>query len=207
MMPINWAEKAFFALYLLTFSFGFRKLIKEINPNSIFLSSIGLLFGWSHILLKGFTNNAWSLAIWFWILAVWIESPKTKFFRYLKLMILFFLCYLSHPIGLMLSLISITVLTFFEGISFRKKLVGFELLTFYWKKMLELTLVSLPALLLFARFFMERSWHKDTEVINRIFVLVDVLRLNAILIFSSHERDIVTGISISILLLFFWMIY
>src|SRR5688572_29897292 len=76
--PVILAEKIFFALYLLTFAFGFRSVIKEVNPSAGFLASLGVLFAWNVILMKGFTNNAWSIAVWFWVLSFWMKSLRTR---------------------------------------------------------------------------------------------------------------------------------
>jgi hypothetical protein len=92
------AERIFFALYLLTFSFGLRKLILTIHPGSGFLSVLGIAFAWNAVLIKGFTNNAWSIALWFWFLYFWLNlMRKNRMQDYFMVGFILFFLYVAHP--------------------------------------------------------------------------------------------------------------
>ena len=61
--PAPMAEKVFFSIYILLFAGGFRFVCRQVNPQALFLSALGILFAWSHIVMMGFCNNALSLAL------------------------------------------------------------------------------------------------------------------------------------------------
>lgn len=203
---VIWAEKIFFISYLLAFSLGFRRLIHTINPNATFLSSIGLLFAWNHILMMGFTNNAWSFAFWFWILAIWIaslqsESPQKN----IILLLLFLLIYLSHPVGMMLSFISIACVTFFWGIYTSGTVI--KAFQFYRLQFYKLILVAAPAIISFAHFFLRREWASAPKKEFSIDEFLQIFKLNSLINVTSRERDIVFGIAIFIIVLLSYAVF
>lgn len=91
LFPAPVAEKVFFSLYILLFAGGFRFLCRQINPDAIFLSALGILFAWNHIVMMGFLNNSLSLALWFWVLGYWWKvRASTKIITWLGLAVLLF---------------------------------------------------------------------------------------------------------------------
>ncbi len=199
-----WAEKIFFLLYLLTFAFGFRTLVLTINPKAGFLSSLGILFAWHHILLTGFTNNAWSIALWFWVVAFWIRSfEREKLSQYLGLALLLFTTYLAHPVGLMMSLISVVVITFFRGVLLVKDSHK-KALEFLFAQGVKFLLIALPVLILFGHFFLRRQWKPETSGSG---ALDGFLKLTALVSLSSREEGIVFALALFILVLFSYSLY
>ena len=200
--PAPVAEKLFFSLYLLLFAGGFRFLCRQINPDAIFLSALGILFAWSHIVMMGFLNNALSLALWFWVLGYWWKIRASRnIFALLGLAFLFFALYLAHPIGL-----------FFAGLSIMAMLLGqffHQTQQSNWKAALKtmflqglkVLLLSLPGLILFAQFILKREWRPETGP-SWIKILDNLVRLTALINLSRAENAVAAAVSIFCILLF-----
>lgn len=189
------AERVFLGLYLLVFSFGFRRLIGEINPKSIFISSIGVLFAWNKVVLFGFFNNAWSIALWFWIMAWWFKSLKQPSIQHLLILaLLFFATYLAHPVGLAVSLISVAVITLVYGFF----LPGKSIFPFYKDWVWRGILVTLPVLILGIHFWLRKDWSQDTTPTAISGTAIGLFRLSALVNYSSKERDVIVILSLFI---------
>ena len=187
------AEKLFLGLYLLVFSFGFRRVVREINPESTFISSVGVLFAWNQILLFGFFNNAWSIALWFWVMAGWIKSLKQPTTQNLLVVALLLLAtYLAHPVGLAVSLISVAIITLGYSFLLPKKTI----FAFYKDWILRGLLVALPVLILSVHFLLRKDWSQETTETSLSGTALGLFRLSALVNYSSTERDFVTGFSI-----------
>jgi hypothetical protein len=196
------AERTFFALYIVCFSFGFRRLIFAINPDNAFLSSIGVLFVWSQLLMNGYINNCWSIALWFWILAVWIELQNaTSWSKLIGLSLLFLLGYFAHPIGFVLSIISIVVLI---GGAFCFDETHRWRLDFLFNQSKKLLFTALPSLLLFGHFFLRRTWTEEHSVLERGNLLVALFKLSPLICLSKQERHLLFVVSLVILSLATW---
>lgn len=202
LFPAPLAEKVFFSLYILLFAGGFRFLCRQINPDAVFLSALGILFAWNHIVMMGFLNNALSLALWFWVLGYWWRvRASTKVITWLGLALLLFALYLAHPIGL-----------FFTGLSILAMLLGqflYQQQQSNWKSALKtmllqggkVLLLSLPGLILFAQFILKREWRSELGP-SWIKILDNLVRLTALINLSRAENAVAAAVSIFCILLF-----
>jgi hypothetical protein len=102
------AEKLLQTFYVLAFGLGLRFMIRQLNPNALFLSTFGLLLTYHHVFQMGFYNYSCSLAIMFWTTGYWLKHRQDwNAGRMLGLGLGFVLLYFCHPIGLLLSFLMI----------------------------------------------------------------------------------------------------
>lgn len=201
--PVIVAEKLFFAFYILTFSFGFRKVIVMINPESVFLGCIGVLFAWNVVLMKGFTNNAWSIALWFWIVAYWIRAiSHPSAFAGFRIAILFLLQYLSHPMGFFIALMSIVSIVSIVGLYDFKGKGALTVIRFYLDQGWRLLVSIIAPVILFLQFFLRRDWNSEGQGASKLDVWKDLLQLKALKTLSNREDIILLLLSLLILTLF-----
>ena len=207
-LPVIWTEKLFFGLYILIFSFGFRKVIAEINPASLFLSCLGILFAWNMVLMKGFTNNAWSMALWFWLVVYWIKSfSKPSALASFRIAILFFLQYLSHPMGFFITLFSICSIVCIAGWYDLKEMGLLAVLRFYVDQMWRLLVSIMAPVILFLQFFLRRDWNSEAQSTSKLNLWNDLLHLKALVTLSNQERIILLLLSVMILSLFTFTLF
>lgn len=200
--PAAIAEKIFFSLYILLFAGGFRFLCKQINPDAVFLGCLGILFAWSHIVMKGFCNNSLSLALWFWVVAYWWKfRNSSNFVSLLCLSLLFFALYLAHPIGLFFAGLNIIALALGQFYYHQKSNSLGSATRQLLQQGSKTLLLTLPGLILFAHFMLKRDWISETSP-NASNVWVNLLRMTALINLSKNEASMVMAISIFCLLLF-----
>ncbi len=203
-VPGYLAEKLLQTLYVLGFGLGLRYFIRQINPGSLFLSSLGLVFTHHYVFQMGFYNYSCSLAALFWVAGYWLHI-RTAFTpgRLLLLAAGFLILYFCHPVGLLFSFLLIGSLSL--GVVWRdikNRDSG------AWKKCLQnagfVTLAALPVVVLFAEYL----FFKGFEVIpygESKSALWLMLRENrALLIMDIAERWWAVSIAVlSALLLLF----
>jgi len=207
LFPVIWAEKFFFALYLLVFVFGFRKVVKEINPNAVFLSGIGILFAWNYLLMKGFHNNAWSIAIWFWVLAFWIKSLRTpSVYTYAMITFLMMALYLAHPVGLVFAFLSVGCVVLGYGLyHFRDK--GWKsTIYFYLAEAGKLILCSAVPIYLFISFYLRREWSKEANIATFKVIANELLHLKSLILLSTKEEPFIMVLVALILFIAVWFV-
>lgn len=204
LFPAPTAEKIFFSFYILLFAGGFRFLCRQINPESVFLSNLGILFAWNHIVMMGFLNNSLSLALWFWALGFWWKYRHSRsVLALLGQAVLFFLLYLAHPIGLFFMALSIIAMILGQ-FWFQLKIsdwttAGKTLLTQGFK----VFLLNLPGLILFAQFLLKREWRAE-EGPSALKILDNLLRLTALINLIRAETMVAVLVSVSCIALFAW---
>ncbi len=182
-------EKIFLSFYVLSFTLGFRYLIRQINPNALFISSIGLLFCVHHLLMMGFYNNSVSFALWFWAAGWWWghrNSPSLAPIAVTALLLL--LVYSAHPMGLVFT--GLTTGTLLLGLFFYEtRSDGFaSSRPRFFNRLTGLILSALPALMLFAEFCFRRDWSTETNVPALNETLKNVRRLSALIAMHSTEE-------------------
>lgn len=188
-LPVIWAEKLFFAIYLLGFAFGFQKVVDEVNPSSRFLAMIGMLFAWNYILMKGFTNNAWSVVLWFWILAYWMKSLKKPGYKvYGILTLLFILQYLSHPVGLVFSFLSVASIVFMFGLLPLKENGVVKTIRWYLLEAGKLLLCAAVPIYLFILFYLRREWKAEATSTTLKDIGRELLNLRALNTLTFDEE-------------------
>lgn len=196
------AEKVFLSGYVLLFGFGLRFLIRQINPESLFMSSVGLLFVWHHLLLSGFYNYAASIALFFWVCGWWMKcrhdwTPP----RLLLLSLLWLVLYSAHPMGLVFSGAFIGSAMLWDAYGSGKaggwKGAGAS----FFRQVKQTGLAALPMLVLLAEYLFRRPGHPDGNSETALTVAHDLAQLSALITLDSTERDIVKAVGILIGLL------
>lgn len=190
-VPGYLTEKFLQTLYVLGFGLGLRYLVRQINPDNLFLSSLGLFFTHHHVFQMGFYNYSCSLAALFWVVGYWLNIRET--FTPGRLLVLaggFIILYFCHPIGLLFSFLligSLLAADFWSDLENRK-----ENASFTWKKfgqnVASVALAALPVIVLFAEYL----FFKGFEIIpygESKSALFHMLRENkALLIMDASER-------------------
>jgi len=200
------AEKIFYTIYVLGFAFGFRMLIKQINPNSLFISSVGLLFIWHHIVFKGFSNNTLSIAVWFWIVAVWMQHRGSPIWKaVLYQMILGLIGYLAHPMGFIYSGLMIACILVGDTV-FHSRKSGLKAGIAYFKKhIFRLVLAYIPSLILMIKFIMRRSWSGEGSGYNNE-VWTNLITMPALVDFHGKEEVLAISVSVGCIILLLYAI-
>lgn len=183
------AEKVFLSGYVLLFAFGFRFLVRQINANALFLSSLALLFCQHRLVLMGFYNNSLSLALWFWVVGWWWQNRDVH--RPLVLlwgMALWLLLYAAHPMGFVFSGLTIACLVL--GLVWQEsRPLGYPQALRRGAKRVGATLVcALPALVLMLRFVWQHTWAAAQTPADPIQALDNFWRLTALIGLNRSEK-------------------
>lgn len=150
-----------------------------------------------------FTNNAWSIALWFWILAYWIKAiPNPSAFASFRMAMLLFLQYLSHPMGFFISLFSIGCVVLIVGWYDLREKGAVTVLRFYLDQIWRLLVSIIAPVILFLQFFLRRDWNAEAQHVSKLDLWNDLLHLKALITLSNQERIILLLLSIMILYLF-----
>ncbi len=109
--PGQVAEKVFLTVYVLSFAFILRALIKSIDPENTFLVLVGLPFMMHHTFQMGFYNYSFGFVFFFLSLWYWIRnSGRFTFAKLAVFPVLNLLLYFTHPIGFGLAALCIGLL-------------------------------------------------------------------------------------------------
>ena len=196
------AEKLLLSGLMLLFGFGLRYLMRRINPNALFLSSLGLLFAWHQLLQAGFYNFAFSIAIFFWVCGYWLKYRGQ--WTTLRLLVLaggWLLLFSAHPMGLVFSLVFIGAALLEDGLlQLRQK--GFA---GAWKALreefLQTALAALPMLLLLAAYLFRRPWGAESNGEKVGALVQELLSLKGLLLLDFKEEDTLRVIGLLLLAL------
>lgn len=196
------SEKLFLTGYILLFAFGLRFILSQINKESIFLSSIGLLFAWHHLLQQGFYNYSISVALFFWVCGFWLKYRNNMDInKSLVFSILWLVIYSAHPLGVAFSAIFIASSIIIAGVevSFKENFMSGFTKFFNYAKYAVLSM--LPMLGLFSEYLYRKpaSHGENGETFEK--VLADISRLRALITLNSTERDIAKFVGILIVLI------
>ncbi|MCC6463628.1 MAG: hypothetical protein IT260_24370 [Saprospiraceae bacterium] len=196
------AEKVFLSGYVLLFGLGFRYLVRQVQPDNLFLSSVGVLFIWHHLLQSGFYNYACSIALFFWVSGFWLKYRQDwTNRRLLQLAGLWLLLYSAHPMGLVFSGAFIgSAMLFLAARDVQAE--GLRPGLRVW--LLEIkntTLAALPMLVLFAEYLFRRPNTPESNQETVDTAGQNLLELSALVTMNSTERDTVKGIALFVLLL------
>jgi len=195
-------DKLFMTLYVLGFGFGLRFWIGQINAQSKFISTVGLLFCYHHLLMMGFLNNALSFVLWFWLAGWWWKKRDDQSTKTLLVTaFLWVLLYSAHPVGLTFA--GMTIGCMMLGLLF------FEINNDGWaasrERFLErfkgLVIGFLPTFILFAEFLFRRDWSKETNLPDIKNTLTNIVHLSPLVTMASTERDLASATGI-----FCWLI-
>lgn len=185
------AEKLFLSGYVLLFAFGLRFLLRQINPASLFLSSVGLLFVWHHLLQAGFYNYALSIALFFWVCGYWMRhrhawTPGTM----LVMAALWVLLYSAHPLGLIFSMAFIGSGLFAETLQTLRQHGARQTWVQLRGPVFRLMLAATPMLVLLIAYFLRKPWGADPNTSTVAGLAADFFQVKTLITLNSTERDI-----------------
>jgi hypothetical protein len=109
-VPFLWAEKILIALYVLTFSFGFRFFLKQVSPAPDWYALMLFPFIFNAVLFWGFFNFLLGLALTFWLMGLHEKYKfKLSLVRFLGLTVLAILVFYSHALVFVLCGVSVFI--------------------------------------------------------------------------------------------------
>src|ERR1035437_9794754 len=197
-LPAWLSEKSLIIIYLVAFPLSFRRLVKTITPNNLFLSYLIFPFTYNIIFFYfGFYNNCFAIIFMLIALNFWIRNEedlsffsnhlntnKTLLKKRLLFLLLFLLTYFSHIFifGILLLIIGVQII-----IKALKNIRGFKLLV---KKVISLILFSIIPLILIFFYFNSR---KSTGKIDYLSFREQIFWLKNLVI-THDENPIFVGI-------------
>lgn len=155
LLPAWLAEKLFLTLYVFSFAYGFRYLVKAISGKTTGLSVLIFPFAFTSLMMMGYYNFSFAIGILFFTLGYWINNyqkfnHKSLFWLSLWLLLTYFShLFVFYMLLLVMALVGLT--TFFREVIKQPKMAlkSFLSLTF------QSFLVAMPALLL-SGFYLKR---------------------------------------------------
>lgn len=187
-VPGYLAEKLLQTLYVLGFGLGLRYLIRQINPESLFVSSFGLLFTHHYVFQMGFYNYSCSLALLFWLTGYWLKiRAHYTGPRLLLLSLGFIVLYFCHPVGLLFCFLLIgSILAADCWHDWRRSAAGF------WKTFgqntASLSLAALPVVVLFAEYLFFKGFELVAYGESKEALWLTLRENRALLILDIRER-------------------
>ncbi len=172
------AEKLLLTAYMLIYATGFRKLI-VLSGGNRYLVVAGMLLLLNHTLVKGFYNFNISIALGLWVACAWLMFLQRNTIRsYLLFLLLVFITFFAHAIGLAYGVLLCTIFTIFripgsDAVSLRMK--G-QLL---FKKLSLLIIGILPCIILL--------WQYSTRHGQATVFAFHPERLQQLFLFSDYQ--------------------
>lgn len=202
--PDYLAEKILIFLYVLSFIFGWRFLIRQINPQNYFIVLLGIPFVFQHTFQKGFYNYSFSIALLFWVLGYWLKVRQKLSFKHLSILsISWLVLYFAHPIGLTLSWLLIGLLLLGEYILEKKS--SFKQLI---QESGKIFLAALPAFGLFLSYMFRRGTETTPNPFSWAHMGRKFVELTSLVNLTNKEVNWAIAFSITIGILFlFGLIY
>jgi len=202
-LPAFLAEKILLTAYVLLFAFSFRFLIRQINPQSTFLIFPALLFVYHFVFQMGFWNFSFSIAFFFLVIAFWMKFENQWTTRRLLLLsVLLTTLYFMHPVGLMLTIFSIALIT---AIRFFSVLIT-PSTERNWKPWIKTFLYSvgaaLPAIILSINYLSRSGTGTTPAAYSQKFLRHYFLELKSLVILNHTEDLIAMMVSVFIGIIF-----
>lgn len=200
------AEKFLQTFYVLAFGLGLRFLIRQLNPNGVFLSTFGLLLTYHHVFQMGFYNYCCSLAIMFWATGFWLRYRNDwTTGRMLVQALGFVVLYFSHPIGLVFSFLIIGSVVFAELFINLFGKNGNTAERNIWKTFrgnaLSLLLAALPVFVLFAQYIFRRGFDPSPRNESNAAIWKELREFSALSTIMNDEKKWGIGVAVLFLLL------
>lgn len=197
------AEKLLQTFYVLSFGFGLRYLVRQLNPNSLFISTFGLLLTYHHVFQMGFYNYSCSVAIMFWVTGFWLQYRNAwTTGRMMALAMGFLALYFCHPIGLLFSFLVIISVFFTEFIgSFLQKDRPVALWKSFWQNGFAVAIAALPVLVLFAQYLFIKGLDPSPRGESDNQIWKELREFTALVNVMNTERPWATGVAVIFALL------
>jgi hypothetical protein len=187
------AEKLLITAYMLLFISGFYILLKRLGNNNRYLPLIVFVFVFNHILLKGFYNFSFSVAIFFWVIEIWFRyMDRKKIAQLLFFFVMVLLSFFTHPLAFVYSCFTCAALTVTNGLSIASLTIGKRILL-TGKDLLLLLLCFTPGFLLFLKFTANEGGISNLHF-HRDRYRIDDLLTNHYLVSYSEKEQIIANI-------------
>ncbi len=156
-LPAFVAEKVLLAAYLITFPLVFRRFIKTIAPQNIWMSYFVFLFTYHFLFLLGFYN--YSIALVFMIIGLnyWIKkcTQPINVREFLTLFLILCVTYLSHIFVFAFLLFVMAIYLLIKTLSLNQSLTTSKVKFFIHKSAILLASAIVP-LIFFVLYFYKR---------------------------------------------------
>ncbi len=197
-------EKIFSSIYIISFAFAFRSLIKSINPSSTFLSVLALPLVCNYAFQMGFYSYIFGVVFMLVIIKFWLKyQGKLSLKIFGILCLLFLLLYFTHATVFAFTLVGITVFIFFSFIS--KLLNGQENvsgnLISTGVEVVKLIAVSLPSVFLLYVFMKGAPDYMSYHNGESTFFFKNFLSLSYLVLLSDSEITFALIMSLSLILM------
>lgn len=203
-LPAFIAEKTLLTLYLIGLPIVFRRLIKTLSPQNIWISYFVFLFTYHFLFLLGFYNYSIALILLFITLNYWVINLHQSYSisKFLYLFLLITLTYLSHIFVFAFLLFILGVYLFFATVFSTQNSTKAKL-NFLIKKSLFLVLAALLPLIFFVLYFYYRpsSGMAFYESTNTLFWWI--IDTRPWIVYDYHREAIINRVSGGIILLLF----
>jgi hypothetical protein len=202
------AEKLFLTLYVVAFGFGLRFLIQKINPKNVFLSSIGLLFCWHHLLQMGFFNYSWSIVGMFWLVGFWLHCrPKMSTRQGVLMAFGWLLLYSMHPIGLTFTGLAIGLALLAEATTYARMSSVRLMFGYMWRRVLICFCTALPTLYFALDYLHRKNWNHSGNDETTQSLARDIGTISVLTTMNRSEHGISNVLIVLLALLFIYTIY
>lgn len=195
------SEKLLIISYVSGMALSFRYMVKAINPENISLSVFIFPFIYSFLFHLGFYNYAISFIFMFLTLGIWIKHYNdNQSSMYLITGALLICTYFSNILTYAFAGITIgSIIFMFEAAT--HPIFSKQYLQSCFKRILSLTLCSLPSLILFVWFFQTASFPATLQRYASSELLKWTTDVRSLIVFSYEKEEIITEQFFHILLI------
>jgi hypothetical protein len=186
------SEKMLIITYISGMALSFRYMVKAIHPENISFSVFIFPFIYSFLFHLGFYNYALSFIFLFLTLGIWTKHyTDNKLSLYFAIGSLLICTYFCNILTYAFTGITIGSIVFlFEAASY--PLFSKAYLLSCLKRILRLTLCSLPSLILFAWFFKTVSFPETAQQYASTELLKWTTDVRSLIVFSYEKEEIIT---------------
>jgi len=201
------AEKLLITAYILLFVAGFYTLLKRLGNNDRYVPLLVFVFVFNYILIKGFYNFSFSIAIFFWVVEIWLRYMDGKKIAYLLLFfVLVLLSFFTHPLAFVYGCFTCAALTVSYDLSTPSLSAGKKMLLMY-KDLLLLLLCFTPGFLLFLKFTAGEGGVSNLHFHVERYRIDDLLTNHYLVSYSDKEQIIVNILAWLFIALFILSIF
>lgn len=201
-LPAWLADKLFQVIYVLTFAFGFRYLIRSIEKNNSFLSFLFFPFLFTLPFQQGFYNYSLALSFLFFTIGFYIRAKHDleNAVHQLILAILLLVTAFSHGMPAIYAMMIIGLLWlaehyhYFFPINLKKILYSLS----------QLLLIFLPALFMILLFMAKRGFGTEPHAWSKTKKLIEFLKFWTSQ--STRSEEIYPAVACGILLLIYLIV-
>lgn len=186
------SEKLLIIIYISGMALSFRYMVKAINPENISLSVFIFPFIYSFLFHLGFYNYALSFIFMFLIFGIWVKHYNdNRLSLYLTTGSLLICTYFSNILTYAFAGITIGSMVFiFEAA--KHPIFSKQYLQSCFKRIIRLTMCSLPSLILFIWFFQTAIFPGTLQRYDPSQLIKWTTDARSLIVFSYEKEEIIT---------------